>query len=1174
MREKQLPVNETVFNALIMGHSNCDDLESAAGILGFMTQAGLQPSADTYTTLLCGFARTGDINSINKYVEQCERDEISLLDKDFLEVIYTLAVNGHEAKVDEVLPRIKKSYGYNQDAVNISLRLINRGQESTAMKLLETMHRGNRASGEQTDSGNFLIRQLVKANRPVEQILTICNEMESSNMNSKPLLIAVEAALAAGLTDTSKALLKEMKNKGAEVRQHYFWPIFCKAQSEQEVVDILTLMKNEFNLFPNGQTIRDYAIPKLLKNDDYAAVIQTLASYGLSPAKAAAETAIVACTNFHSAKAAEIMNSYDSYYTPGLFIKHLSNGLSRTNDFDSYIKIIRCIVDNLDRRNRNQNQKQEAVETEENEVEAIEANDTGNSLIQRQADVVGDFLMDALLFFKTNRVEVMENILQRLVDQGLSINSIKAQRIQDRLGEELTDKMSTLLGKLASGELEPIAVEKQRAPKLDPRSRTPEEWERVINKVNEKGGNSNAIKREWLISAIRLKDIAKTEEIVSQLKAEGYVLGNGVYAQMIELYALEDRPDDALALLRSLRETDPELTLDELKVLKVVHSLVNAERYDEAIKFVEENKAKELKEEKSFNHQNTCWRILNSMAEKGKAEELNKLFEALVASSIIFPNNSLLGPLIKVHLVKEDIKTAIDRFEEICQKYRATPWKNEIATRLIQAEDAVNLQRLTDISTEIHGEANSLYDLVFSFIECGRVRQARKILETPGLQTRQNRINHACERYLNESMPTALEGLIEATKDLNHIDRAEIYNSLLKTYIKEKAPEKGLELWTAMQEEGATPSDAFLIQLAKFLKTNGLEVPFHVPTQPGTAAEQVKTVKEASAKRIKQKTVKLDGVGKKSESSPRNTIVKTSKDIEELVKEEKLNEATKLVFQLLEEKAHPIPRIFRFYLNTLAKSGDSATIEKIGQFLTPEMKKEVSFDNRLSNSFIHSGKADEYLNKLESVIDDAKTPEELKALEEAFPRGGASGMIEAFPDLTPKFEQIATKYAEKQILGPMNVLWMHYVIKNDTRADDVFKQYMTHSPRLMFQRVLTKAREDQDEELALRLIKSLANAKVSEGAIGNVHSCLIDIYAAKDNADACLTAVTNSVKEVCLENINRTALMRAKACVEKAGKKFPHTIPDEKSSKKQDTSSSSSSSSSDDEVTRKEKTAA
>lgn len=147
---------------------------------------------------------------------------------------------------------------------------------------------------------------------------------------------------------------------------------------------------------------------------------------------------------------------------------------------------------------------------------------------------------------------------------------------------------------------------------------------------------------------------------------------------------------------------------------------------------------------------------------------------------------------------------------------------------------------------------------------------------------------------------------------------------------------------------------------------------------------------------------------------------------------------------------------------------------------------------------------------------------------------------------------------------------MHYFIHNDAKADAIFKDHLSNAPRLMFQRVIQMARKNEDEKIVQKLIGVLTEAKVSEGAMGNVYSCLIDICAAKNNADACLKAVNDCVKAVSFENVNRTALQRAKECVENAGQKFPHKIPDKKTSNL-DSSSSSSSSSSDDEVTRKQK---
>lgn len=1006
MREKQLPVNENVFNALVMGHSNADDLESAVGILGVMTQAGLEPSADTYTTLLCGYARKGDIESINKYIEQCEQKEVYLLDKDFLEVAYALAVNGHDDKIDNVLDKMKKAFGYNQDAVNVILRLINRGQEPAAMKILKTMPRGTRMSGELTDAGNFLIKQLIKANRPVEQVLSICNELEESRMNSRPILIAVEAALSCGNSKIAPALLKEMRAKDLEVRQHFFWPVICSAKSEQEVLDIMLMMQNDFQMTPNNQTIRDYIIPKLATND-YDRIIQSLRNAGISIATAASTTAFHALSSKNIAKAAEIVGSYDAYLSPGLFKKPLLFALAYTKDYDSYIKILRQIHDNISR-SRVINAKAEVEEEEE--VEAVEgaAVATGRTLKQLQEDVLGDLIIDAASFFKVDRVEILQQILQRLVDQGLSISSIKAERIQERVGEEMNAELSTLLGRLTSGELEPIAVEKLRAPRsAGGTSMNAESLDRLITRLEEKGENTKGLKRQMLVAAIRARDIEKSEEIVERLKAEGYTLTSGVYAQLIELYASADKLEQALALHKKIRETDPGFALDEIKTIKIVQAFINADQLDEGLRFLEQNKPETMPSEKAFNYQSTCWRMLNAMAEKGQTVELNKLFDALVTNGYIVPNNVILGPLIKVHLVQNELNQAVDKFEEICQKHRTTPWKNEIACRLIQSEDAASLQRITDLSTEIHGEVNSLYDLVFSFIECGRVRQARKILETPGLRTRPARINTACERYLNEGMPTALEGLMEATKDLSHIDRAEIYYSLLQTYIKEVAPEKALGLWTTMQEEDITPSDAFLMKLADFLKSQNQEVPFHAPAAAPAAAmkEQPKkeTRREKTARKPEVDVSTTLGAFKSALKSgtvddiltaqqnlvPTDKISLTDRSliIEALVKNGKLKQATTAVFALLDEKLTPLPRIFRFYLNRLAINGESETLQKVGAHLSAETKKIVSFDNRMCHSFVASDNAESYLNQLEAEIDGAKTEAEIAQANEKFPRG-------------------------------------------------------------------------------------------------------------------------------------------------------------------------------------------
>lgn len=525
--------------------------------------------------------------------------------------------------------------------------------------------------------------------------------------------------------------------------------------------------------------------------------------------------------------------------------------------------------------------------------------------------------------------------------------------------------------------------------------------------------------------------------MIERLEKDTFQIPIGVYAQLVDLYTHHKRSSDALAQYNKLRTADASFKLDNFKTVRLADLLLQEERVNEALQLLKENQKEAVVEtgEGSFNYVSTVWRILNSIAETGNAERLKLVFDALVAGNYVVPTNVLLGPLIKVHLSRDDIPKAIDAFEQICQQYKATPWKNELACRLIQKEDAANLQRLTDLSTSIHGEVNSLYDLVFSFVECGRVRQARKILETPGLRTRPQRISNACDRYKNEGMLQPLEGLIEATKDLGHIDRNKIYYTLLLSYDKADETEKALGLWTKMQEEGVTPTDAFLLKLAELLNRKNIEVPFVVPETQQAKRKRNKSEVKNEAKvddqvvespaqpKVEPKAKAVPAVKPISNiagfrraiqandpdtaisfkervlSGDKFNVLDTSRLIELLVRADRLSEATKYVEELLGEKLHPQPKIFKFYLNKIAASGDLEVMQRIGQQLTAEQKRLVSFDNRYCHTYLVAGKAEQFLKQLSTEIEAAKSPEEAGKLAEKFPRGGAVGILDKHPEL-------------------------------------------------------------------------------------------------------------------------------------------------------------------------------
>ncbi|XP_055641196.1 leucine-rich PPR motif-containing protein, mitochondrial [Toxorhynchites rutilus septentrionalis] len=1183
MREKQLPVNEYVFNALVMGHSQADDLESATGILAVMAQAGLQPSADTYTTLLCGYARKGDIDFISKTLETCEAKEIYLLDKDILEIIYYLSVNGYSDKVDPLIAKIRKQAGYNQDAVNVILRLINKGQEDVGLKLLKTMPRATRNDGELANTGGFLIKQLVKAKRPVEKVLEICGELQSAGMNSNAFSLALETALKNGISNLAYPLLKTLNEQNLPVRQHYFWPLLCSNELNRPegVLNVLSAMLSEFDMHPSSETIREYAIPNLgVKNSEE--VIQLLRTAGISSAVASSGCAFVALEKNDIKEAANIASRYKAFYSPGVFRKVLVSALVHTKDFESYIRFSRFMYDNLVR-----------VKSREEVSEQAEEDD--NATPKYQADVLGAMIYDVLVSFQSKRTEALHRVLTGFVNHGLSISNAQAEKIQDKLGAEMTTEISDLLSKLAAGDLEPVELESV-APRVKAYSSSLSipQIERLIRELQSRGENTNTLKSQLIRSAVRANDIPKTEEILTRLEEENYVIQPGVYAQIIELYVNNDKLEQAFALIQRVKTQSPDFELDYTKVVKFANAILNQDRFEDTLKFLAEYKPSVGRDENEvdFNYNSSCWRLLNALAEGGKVDQVNKLFDHLLDLGYITPQNIFLGSLIKVHLVKDDVQSAIAVFEEICQKYRTTPWKSELTCRLIQAEDATNLQRLTDLSTEVHGEVNSLYDLVFAFVDCGRIRQARKILETPGLRTRYQRIQSACERYHVEGKTQSLEGLMEATKDLNHIDRTDIYHTLLKSYINEKEPEKALGLWTKMQEEDETPSDAFLIELSTFLKTNGYEVPFIVPEAkaqtepPARDREASKNVIFSEPKKrpmtaLKSlkaaiKTGDADGILSARDSlqaGDKLNLTETSRIIEALVNKDRLNEASKMVMDLLEKQLYPMPRIFKYFLNKLATAGDMETFNRIGGMVSDEVKRLISFDNRYCHANMVSGNIESYMAKLEKSIDSAKSKEEAELAIKHFPVGGASGILVNHPELHERYRTLAERYIQWDILSPMNALWAHHFLAGeDEQAKQIWDKYLSNCPRVMFQRIIKKARETQDDEIVRRLIVQLKDSKISENGIGVIYSCLIDTLVTKGQVEQGLEALNEALKSICLENVNRSALKRLKDGLVAAGKDFPHKIPDRSEKKAHDTSSSSSSSSSsDDDVGRTRK---
>jgi len=327
------------------------------------------------------------------------------------------------------------------------------------------------------------------------------------------------------------------------------------------------------------------------------------------------------------------------------------------------------------------------------------------------------------------------------------------------------------------------------------------------------------------------------------------------------------------------------------------------------------------------------------------------------------------------------------------------------------------------------------------------------------------------------------------------------------------------------------------------------------PTPVSSISDNDSHLKSQCYRRLKKAIANKDvneclnnyqGIGKKDLN-----ITEASTLIELFVKADCIDEAVEITEKMLSREAYPLPRIFRFLLNRLASKGEVDAMTRIGDYLTPKIKKEVSYDNRLCNGYLAAGRAEDYLNKLITELDQTLesdqdiSEENLQVLKDKFPRGGAMGLLESNPNLVKPYTKLALKFVDLEYVAPVNVLWTyHFINGHHDLAQPLWEKYVRTCPQIMFQKVCQTARSTSNVDLAERLVVLLENAVVTNGARGIAYSCLLDVLTQNKDFSKGLISLDIGLRSgVSLDDINRTALRRLKEGVEDQGIDFPYEIP-------------------------------
>ncbi|XP_010765138.1 leucine-rich PPR motif-containing protein, mitochondrial-like, partial [Notothenia coriiceps] len=162
-------------------------------------------------------------------MDAAESAECSLMDRDLMPVIFTLAKAGHQEHIPHMVERLRHERGYVPDAMNLCLSLITHGLEDTAFYILKTFpNLQSDGLSNEASLGNFFLRHCVNMEMSLEKICSFCKELQESNLHASPASFTLFVALENQNTVISLAMMKMLKELDLPIRPHYFWPLLIR----------------------------------------------------------------------------------------------------------------------------------------------------------------------------------------------------------------------------------------------------------------------------------------------------------------------------------------------------------------------------------------------------------------------------------------------------------------------------------------------------------------------------------------------------------------------------------------------------------------------------------------------------------------------------------------------------------------------------------------------------------------------------------------------------------------------------------------------------------------------------------------------------------------------------------------------------------------------------------
>ncbi|XP_010189298.1 PREDICTED: leucine-rich PPR motif-containing protein, mitochondrial, partial [Mesitornis unicolor] len=724
-------------------------------------------------------------------LEEVEKTEGYFMDRILMQVIFSLAKAGYPQYIEDIKERIRFKKELIPDAMNLCLTLVTHGFEDTSFHMLKSF---NHLTRDNTDQGSFFLQHCVNRDLPVNKLKQFCSELKEAKMHSAPLPFILRCALETNRSALAIDVMKMMKEEGLPLRPHYSWPLLVAFQKEKNLKGVFEVLKlmHELGVELDAETYTDYVFKNFSDSGTACAQLKEngclFETVGLSVAKIRYEAANGRLNNVLS-----LMSSASTPIDSRQIRNSLILGFKSSNDVHLWSKITELLYED-----------ERYCLTPPGPTEAV-----------------GYFLYHLIDSMSDSEVQAKEERLRQYFHQLKKMNIVIPATYCSGICRLLDSSQVPELIKDARL----LSHKKSLSTENIPES-AKSDVSALEKKLEERKAENQPITdvlKQLILALCEEENMQKALEVKAKYEPDMVV---GGYAALINLCCRHDNVEEAMNLKEKVFPKNSPVALDTGKYVALVEVLGKHGRLEDAINILTEMKEKDVPI--SDRTVASFYRVLNAAAMRGEVETVNRLYEAIVNLGLA-ETAALYSPLITVHLEKDDMPAALEALINCYKKYGKILQLHNIYCRLIEKGDADLLQKVSDFISREYGDMMALYDLFFAFLQTGKYKEARKVIETPGFRAHSGRLQWFAKRCISNNQMETLEHLTELTQNLFECDRDEMYYYLLQLCENNDDWAKAEAVWTKIQEENIVPREKTLTLLANILEKNGQVVPFEVP---------------------------------------------------------------------------------------------------------------------------------------------------------------------------------------------------------------------------------------------------------------------------------------------------------------------------------------------------------